>query len=719
MDSHFPYWPPHQPPVFSFDHQHNKGHVPHYAQAGQRQVAIIKPSQRQPAPRPDLSMANPDRAGHGWHQRFQLSLRNTSSLQPRGYYLQQDNTPLINEGFKSLRQNPHQAISIAEGILAQGDNLSLPDTQKANLIKVRALFQLGRFDDCQKIFETLAQGQTRLNNGLRMAKGRLLQATFRLTEALPIFQDLYHHSTNEKEIKVNGLALGRQYQYMGQPQEALTIFKTLRTDRSGHEGTPCNDREIEMALGRQYQYMGQHQEALTIFKKLRTDRSGHEGTPCNDKDIELTLGRQYQYMGQPQEALTIFKKLRTDRSGHEGTPCNDKDIELTLGRQYQDMGQHQEALTIFKKLCSDRSGHEGTPCNDKDIELTLGRQYQYMGQHQEALTIFKTLRADRSGHEGTPCNDKDIELSLGRQYQDMGQHQEALAIFKQLRTDRSGHEGTPCNDKDIELTLGRQYQYMGQHQEALTIFKKLRTDRSGHEGTPCNDKEVELALGRQYQYMGQHQEALTIFKKLHTDRSGYEGTPCNDKEVELALGRQYQDMGQPQEALTIFKTLRTDRSGHEGTPCNDKEVELALGDIYVDLMNWLKFDQMQLDDKGFAGPEVDLCISIRYFKECISSCQDKDISGLLTKAINHACDAIEKSQHLDASSFSQLGHSVRIAASLPIGKVPDTFPKNELKKLSSIFFTEANKLAPNRQDRLKNEAWRNRERDFLARLSSG
>ena len=128
---------------------------------------------------------------------------------------------------------------------------------------------------------------------------------------------------------------------------------------------------------------------------------------------------------------------------------------------------------------------------------------------------------------------------------------------------------------------------------------------------------------------------------------------------------------------------------------------------------------MQLDDKGFAGPEVDLCISIRYFKECISSCQDKEISGLLTKAINHACDAIEKSQHLDASSFSQLGHCLRIAASLPVGKALDTFPKDELNKLFSIFFIEANKLAPNRQDRLKNEDWRNRERVFLARLASG
>ena len=63
--------------------------------------------------------------------------------------------------------------------------------------------------------------------------------------------------------------------------------------------------------------MGRYQEALTIFIKLRTDRSGHEGTPCNDKEIELALGRLYENMGRYQETLTIFIKLRTDHSGHE------------------------------------------------------------------------------------------------------------------------------------------------------------------------------------------------------------------------------------------------------------------------------------------------------------------------------------------------------------------------------------------------------------------
>ena len=152
-------------------------------------------------------------------------------------------------------------------------------------------------------------------------------------------------------------------------------------------------------------------------------------------------------------------------------------------------------------------------------------------------------------------------------------------------------------------------------------------------------------------------------------------------------------------------------------PAKSREIELALGDIYVDLLDWRQFDQMQLDVKWSTEPEVDLCISVRYFRECIVSGQDKDISGLLAKAIEHACNAIEKSHYLNASAFSQLGHCLRIAALLPDDK--DILSTEELNDLVAVYFTKANTLAPDRQDRLKNENWRQIEHDFLASLSSG
>ena len=344
--------------------------------------------------------------------------------------------------------------------------------------------------------------------------------------------------------------------------------------------------------------------------------------------------------GNNDQALKIAEKILTTHAHLSLRDC--QNVNLLKARALFNLKRFDDCLQFIGKM-------KFPP--DKGLLMVKGRALQAKNHFPEALSVFKELYINHS----KSARDKKVNgMALGRLYEDMGRHQEALTIFKKLRTDLSGHESTPCEDKGIELTLGRLYQFMGLHQEALTIFKKLRTDHSGHEDTPCSDKDIELTLGRQYQKMGWHQEALTTFIKLRTDRSGHEDTPCNDKDIELTLGRQYQDMGLYQEALTTFKKLRTDRSGHEEIPCNDKEVELALGDIHINLMNWQRFDQLQLAYMGFAGPEVDLCISVRYFRDCIFSGQDKEVSGLLAKAIEHACNAVEKSHYLNASSFSQL-----------------------------------------------------------------
>ncbi|WP_196221036.1 hypothetical protein, partial [Sansalvadorimonas verongulae] len=87
-----------------------------------------------------------------------------------------------------------------------------------------------------------------------MAKGRALQAQNRLTEALPLFQQLYEqYSASLNEEKTNGLALGRLLQAMGGTNNlktALNIFTRLRTRAAkGEVNTPCMDKEIELALG--------------------------------------------------------------------------------------------------------------------------------------------------------------------------------------------------------------------------------------------------------------------------------------------------------------------------------------------------------------------------------------------------------------------------------------------------------------------------------------
>ncbi|MTI12125.1 hypothetical protein, partial [Sansalvadorimonas verongulae] len=86
-----------------------------------------------------------------------------------------------------------------------------------------------------------------------MAKGRALQATGCLTEALPLFQQLHtHYSISPNDKKTNGLALGRHLQLIGgtdNMRAALKIFTQLRTVIAGGvEDTPCDDKDIEITL---------------------------------------------------------------------------------------------------------------------------------------------------------------------------------------------------------------------------------------------------------------------------------------------------------------------------------------------------------------------------------------------------------------------------------------------------------------------------------------
>ncbi|WP_230460105.1 hypothetical protein, partial [Sansalvadorimonas verongulae] len=140
--------------------------------------------------------------------------------------------------------------------------------------------------------------------------------------------------------------------------------------------------------------------------------------------------------------------------------------------------------------------------------------------------------------------------------------------------------------------MGRLFQRIGgtdNLRTALGIFTQLRTRAAGGKvNTPCDDK----------------------------DRTN---TPCDDKDIELALGRNLQIMGDADNlkaALDIFVRLRTQAASGKATPLSgDKDIELSLAAIFIDTGAWEQFDGLQLDKQLFSGPEVCLCLSIRYFQE--------------------------------------------------------------------------------------------------------
>ena len=123
------------------------------------------------------------------------------------------NNAALNKAFSLLRSNPGRALAAAEVFLdtnRAAPSRCVPFYQ----LKARALFQLGKIDDCIAFINSL---ETRVRNGkgLLMTKARALQAKGYFTEALPLFQHLYvNHQVTYKDHKTHGLGLGRLLQLM-------------------------------------------------------------------------------------------------------------------------------------------------------------------------------------------------------------------------------------------------------------------------------------------------------------------------------------------------------------------------------------------------------------------------------------------------------------------------------------------------------------------------
>ena len=373
-------------------------------------------SHRQPVAlsRPEI---RPDRAGYGL------------PVAPPQQAVKQN---AIAYAFQQLKNNPREALHIAQRALAQSNNAH----QRIHIVtlKARALFEVKRYNQCLSFINELP---FKLQNQrtLCLAKGRALQELERLPEALDVFRPLYDkYSDSPKDEKICGLALVRALQKDGRPAkltEGLEILKQLRKRAANNkDDTPCHDKQIELALARHLQQLegkDNLQAALAILTTLRERATGHPQTPCHDKETELALARLLQQMGGKnnlQAAMAILATLRERATGHPQTPCHDKEIELALARLLQQMGGKNvlhTALAIFTRLRSQAAGGiPDTPCNDKNIELALGRHLQLMGDEtylQAALAIFTRLRAQAAGgRPNTPCDNKEIELALGRHY---------------------------------------------------------------------------------------------------------------------------------------------------------------------------------------------------------------------------------------------------------------------------------------------------------------
>ena len=323
---------------------------------------------------------------------------------------------LLQKGFDQLRKAPGDSLTIARQLLNM-----YPSTDGYDL-EARALVELGRHQECLAILDQLPAHQKSLIR-LRKIRGRALADLRRFDEAETELRDLYENSSRTpKQIKTNGLALGRILERMGgkKQQEALQVFTHVRQCLATQPDSPCDDPEVELTLARHLQKRGGRVHlccALNILTHLRQKKAGNRAnTPCDDQKVEIALARVLQDMGgkNVQTAHTIWVNLHQRRPGHRECALG---LAISLN-QLANPQSRREGLTLITALRQRIAGNKvDTACDDKEVELTLARLLQNIGgsgNTGQALAILLRLRQRASrGEPDRPCDDRAIELALG------------------------------------------------------------------------------------------------------------------------------------------------------------------------------------------------------------------------------------------------------------------------------------------------------------------
>nr|WP_268887444.1 tetratricopeptide repeat protein [Ktedonobacter robiniae] len=379
--------------------------------------------------------------------------------------------------------------------------------------------------------------------------------------------------------------LGRVYNTIGQPQQALALYQQALTikrkigNRTGEASTLAN-----MAFS--YHAIGQTQRAFALYEQALP--LARESGDCRTEATILTnMANAYHAIGQPQRALDLYEQALPitreigDRDGEAillnsnaivfkdtGKPQRALDLyeqALPIAREmgnrdseastlnniallYKDTGKPQRALDLYKQALP-ITREIGNRSLEATVLGNMAGAYQAIGQLQQALTFYEqalpiTREIGKRSLEATTLT------CMGLLYQDMGLSQRALAFYEQALP-ITREIGDRKREVTILISMGLSYQSSDQLQQALAFYEQALpiTREIG-----ARDSEATLFnnMGRIYEETDQPQQALDLYEQALPIMREV-GDRTTEASILNNMGGLYQDMDQPQRALDLYE----------------------------------------------------------------------------------------------------------------------------------------------------------------------
>jgi tetratricopeptide (TPR) repeat protein len=203
-----------------------------------------------------------------------------------------------------------------------------------------------------------------------------------ITDLRPLTEDHYHEAADlyQQAIKLDSQYvysynhLAELYKDRGRLDESLIWYnKALAVDGK--------NKEAMLGLGRLYQQLGQPQEAINTFKRVLKMFPDDESAYLTIENAYSRAIEQYpqekSYQEQREEVLSQYEDL-SKRKKYSATDY------FNLGFLYEQVGGYEEAIRFYKKSL------QLSPTYEKSL-YALANRYQEMGDFKTALALYQHL----------------------------------------------------------------------------------------------------------------------------------------------------------------------------------------------------------------------------------------------------------------------------------------------------------------------------------------
>jgi serine/threonine protein kinase/predicted Zn-dependent protease len=403
----------------------------------------------------------------------------------------------------------------AEGAFALGPKTPPNPSIKVSDLLDRAADQVGaRFRDNPKVEAAIREVIGNAYASLGKNESSVIHAT-KVAELKTSYL-----GPNRSGTLSSRMTLAERLQTAGRTEDATNTLNAIRDAYAANESITGEEELINLSrLAEIYRSIGQPAEAITLYKRLHEARSA-EGGPDAPKTLEvrLELASAYFEAGEKADAISQVKQVRSaaTKLQQQGHP-NVQLVWSSLGKAYMKVGRTVDAINLFKKQLERAAASSGAGSQDVTFwSDQLASAYMAAGRPGDAVPLYEGLRDQYIKRQGGPYDPQVIAAMtlLSRAYAYSGRLIDEIRTLEQIRDIQEAADPDGDSALVVGSYLAQAYQAHGRLDDAIAMYEKFGPSYKAKYGMDnASTRDLYRKWIECYSQLGQEEKAEPLVRE--------------------------------------------------------------------------------------------------------------------------------------------------------------------------------------------------------------